>query len=413
MIKNPHAYTLPPRDNDISTLPVGERNARHAAVRAGLRDAGLAGLIATGSNLTYLTNGIWGEQFGVVTTDENEEFEVVLPWRYLVDLDAKVVTDSQAWVKRVSSGRDPTPLAARIKQVGLEAARVGFAGELSHQAYAFLMNAMPGLQLVDASAILNNIRTIKSEAEIALIDRANQVFTAAVVAICERVRPGMSGRRAVEIGRQAMWDAGGDLDSTFTFNFGADPAQNPLLANILLNGPIKDGDVATLTAHAHYHHYAGHSDQEIVFGVPKPHHVKMFDAVKAVRDTVLKTVRDGTTNRELYNVYESACATVGYLSSEHAQMHQYGIDVPEFPGPAFRVKEAGDKNAGKPAGKPAGRPLSGGGNYTLKTGMILSISPTLCDQASGDLLLGGTSLAVTDSGFRELGARPVELLVAG
>ena len=69
MIKNPHAYTVPARDNDISTLPVGERNARHAAVRAGLRDAGLAGLIATGSNLTYLTNGIWGEQFGVVTTD--------------------------------------------------------------------------------------------------------------------------------------------------------------------------------------------------------------------------------------------------------------------------------------------------------------------------------------------------------
>jgi Xaa-Pro aminopeptidase len=405
MINNREAYAVPKAGNDIAVLPVAERNRRHGAVRAGLRTAELAGIIVTGSHLTYLTNGIWGEQFGVLTTDENEEFELVLPWRYLVDLDAKVVTDSQEWVKRVSSGRDPTPLAARIKEVGLEAARVGFAGEISQQTHAFLMKAMPGLQLVDASAILNNVRTIKSELEIALIDRANEVFTAAVLAICERVRPGMPGRRAVEIGRQAMWDAGGDLDSGLTFNFGADPAQNPLLANILLNDPIKAGDIATLTAHAHYHHYAGHSDQEIVFGDPKPRHLKMFEAVKSVRDAVLKTVRDGTTNRELYNVYESACASVGYLSSEHAQMHQYGIDVPEFPGPAFRVKEAG--------GKPAGKPLSGGGNYTLKTGMILSISPTLCDEASGDLLLGGTSLAVTADGFRELGARPVEMLVAG
>ena len=52
--------------------------------------------------------------------------------------------------------------------------------------------------------------------------------------------------------------------------------------------------------------------------------------------------------------------------------------MPEFPGPSFRVKE-----------EVKGKPLSGGGNYTLKAGMILSISPTLCDEATGDLLLGG------------------------
>jgi Xaa-Pro aminopeptidase len=80
-------------------------------------------------------------------------------------------------------------------------------------------------------------------------------------------------------------------------------------------------------------------------------------------------------------------------------MHQYGIDVPEFPGPAFKIAEAG-------------KPLTGGGNFTLRSGMIFSISPTIADEETGELLLGGTSLAVTDTGFQELGARPVELLVA-
>jgi hypothetical protein len=45
--------------------------------------------------------------------------------------------------------------------------------------------------------------------------------------------------------------------------------------------------------------------------------------------------------------------------------------------------------------------------------MVFSISPTLADEETGELLLGGTSLVVTDDGYQELGARPVELLVAG
>jgi Xaa-Pro aminopeptidase len=384
-----------------SLLSLQERNRRHKSVRAAMDGANLKALIVTGSNLLYLSNGIWGEMCGLFPLDEQEDFEVILPWRYLVDLDAKVVTDSQEWVKRVSSGRTVAPpLVERIKGLGLDRERVGFAGEMTQQTYAFLMKSMPDLQLVESSAILDNVRTIKSAEEVALIDRANDVFNAAITRICDVVRPGMTGRNAVEIGRQAMWEAGGDLDSTFTFNFGAVPAQNPLLANITLDNAIKDGDVATLTAHAHYHHYAGHSDQEIVFGTPRQRHVKMFDGVKKVRDDVLASVRAGITNRDLHNAYYAACEKVGFLSSEHSQMHQYGIDVPEFPGPDYKLSSPG-------------KPLGGGGDFTLRSGMVFSISPTLADGETGELLLGGTSLVVTDAGFKELGVRPVELLVAG
>jgi hypothetical protein len=49
----------------------------------------------------------------------------------------------------------------------------------------------------------------------------------------------------------------------------------------------------------------------------------------------------------------------------------------------------------------------------LASGMIYSVSPVLIEPGTGDLLLGGTTMVVTDTGYRELGARPVELLVAG
>jgi hypothetical protein len=43
--------------------------------------------------------------------------------------------------------------------------------------------------------------------------------------------------------------------------------------------------------------------------------------------------------------------------------------------------------------------------------MIYSISPTLLAPAGDDTLLGGTSLVVTDTGYRELGDRKVEMLI--
>ena len=126
----------------------------------------------------------------------------------------------------------------------------------------------------------------------------------------------------------------------------------------------------------------------------------MFEAVLSVRDAVLKAVKPGATQRDLIEVYRKAAGETGFKSSPHSQIHQYGIDVPEFPGPAFRIADS--------AGN--GR-LGSAGNFTLAPGMIYSISPTLVAPDGEDTLLGGTSLVVSEDGYRELGERKVELLV--
>jgi Xaa-Pro aminopeptidase len=187
-----------------------------------------------------------------------------------------------------------------------------------------------------------------------------------------------------------MWEAGGDLDSRIGFTFGRVPKQNPVLAELCLTRRIARGDVGTLTAHAHYAGYGGHSDQEVSFGEPSALHREMFEAVLQVRDAVLGQVRPGVTQQDLIETYRTAVQTTGFRASPHSQIHQYGIDVPEFPGPAF---EAGARN------------------FRLAAGMIYSISPTLVAPTGDDTLLGGTSLVVTDDGYRELGERKVEMLV--
>jgi Xaa-Pro aminopeptidase len=383
----------------LPKLSVAERDRRYARLRELLREKSVDCAIATGANLYYLTNGISGQRTGLLPTAD-EPFMLAVNGRHLADLPAEVIIQSQDWVKDVRPGNDAGPLVERLRELKLEKGAIGLAdASVPHNLYAQLAKALPEARLVDVSDVFLNARTIKSGEEVAMIEQANRVFDAGIQGMYHNVRPGMTGAQASQEIAKAMWQAGGDLDSHVSVNFGKVAKQNPVLADLCLDRPIEWGDVATLTAHAEYGHYAGHSDQEIVFGEPSALHQEMFAAAVEVRQAVLAQVKPGATQRDLIDTYREACRRTSFRSSPHSQIHQYGIDVPEFPGPAFRVADTGE-----------GR-LGSAGNYRLEPGMIYSISPTIVAQNGEDTILGGTSLVVTADGCRNLGDRQVEMLV--
>src|SRR5579862_1382538 len=382
----------------LPTLTRGERDRRYRELRAALKGRGVDCTVVVGTNLFYLTNGISGERMGLFPTDDQHPLLVVVNGRHLVDVPASVILDSQDWVEDVTGANDAGPIVARIQELRLEKGTIGLANkDMALGLHQQLRRALPDAKLVDVSDVFANVRTIKSDEEVALIEQANRVFDAGIERMHERVRPGMTGSEAVREAIQGMWAAGGDLDSTIGFNFGAVAKQDPVLGDLCLTKTIQWGEIGTLTGHSEYGHYAGHSDQEIAFGEPSAMHREMFEAVLQVRDAVLKHVRPRATQQELEQVYRKACEGTGFKWSRHSQMHQYGIDVPEFPGPQFKV-ETGDG-------------ADGGRNYTLAKGMIYSISPTLVAPNGEDTLLGGTSLVVTEDGYCDLGDRKVEMLV--
>ena len=101
-------------------LTLAERDRRYAAIRERLRLRTADCVIAVGSNLFYLTNGLPGERFGLLPTAEGTFLTAVIHRRYFVDLSPQVLADAQDWVKDLRSGIDATPLVARIRELGLE-----------------------------------------------------------------------------------------------------------------------------------------------------------------------------------------------------------------------------------------------------------------------------------------------------
>lgn len=388
-------------DRNSPQLSLRERDRRYSSIRQRLREQGVDCAVVRGSNLFYLSNGVKGELFGILPADD-KPLAVIVNRRHLIDISPRVLLDSQDWVTDLKPGFDASAVVEKLKELRLDNGTIGLGGGIDYRFYNRLKTTLSGAKIVDVSDIFTDVRTIKSEEENALIDRANRVFDAAIKRVREVARPGMLGKQVVQEGIRAMWEAGGDLESTLSFNFGPVPAQNPILADLCMTRKIEKGDIGTLTAHAHYRGYAGHSDQEISFGEPKPMHREMFQAVIAIREAVLKQVKDGATQRDLIDAYQKACGESGFKSSPHSQIHQYGIDVPEFPGPAYRIADT----------RPEAGGLGGAGNFVLKSGMIYSISPTVVGKEGKDTLLGGTSLIVTESGRRNHGERKVEMLVA-
>lgn len=385
--------------NGFPKLSVKERDRRYSGIRQRLREKGADCAVVAGSNLFYLSNGVKGELFGILPADDRP-LAVVVNRRHLIDISPRVLLDAQDWVTDLKPGSDASAVVEKLKELQLDKGTIGLAGGIDYRFCNRLQSTLSGAKIADVSDIFADVRTIKSEEENAMIDRANRIFDAAIKRIHEVARPGMLGKQVVQEGIRAMWEAGGDLESTLSFNFGPVPAQNPILADLCMARKIAKGDIGTLTAHAHYCGYAGHSDQEICFGEPKPLHKEMFKAVIAIREAVLKQVRDGATQRDLIDAYQKACKESSFKSSPHSQIHQYGIDVPEFPGLAYRIADT----------KPEAGGLGGAGNFVLKSGMIYSISPTVVNKEGADTLLGGTSLIVTESGYREHGERKVEML---
>ena len=382
---------------DVSSrLSTQERDRRYALLREGLRERGVGCAVVASSNVFYLTNGLPGERHAILPT-KNEPLMVAMHDRNVVDLPPEGLAEIQRWVQDVRPGNDASPLVDRIRElrldngvIGLTSSTIGYGG-MSHGICSRLQAAFPSARFVDVSDVFAAARAIKSEEEIALIERANQIFETGAEAVRAHVRPGMLGVRAIHEGTRAMWDAGGDLSSTLGISCWPVPKRNHVLQQISLDRTIEPGDVAILTGWAKYGGYTGHSDQVLCFGPSKALHRDMLEAVRFVRDAMLREVKPGATQHQLAGAYQSACRETAFLPSTQTQIHQYGIDGTEHPGRAFAV--AGTK-----------------GDFVLVSWMVYSIAPAVQVSAGEDTIIGGTTVVVTREGYRELGGGRLELL---
>lgn len=295
--------------------------------------------------------------------NEAYEWDLGSLWPAHLDLRARGSVDAMRYAMEyvTSAGIEPS-------SIGVE------AGFLPADAMMALQDGLPGVRLSDCVEVLEELRAIKSPAELDCLRIASEGVVDAMLATFARIEPGLAKREIVEILRQE------EVRRGLTFEYclitaGRDLNRAPS------DQRIREGDILSLDSGGNYRGYIGDLCRMGILGQPSPELEDALAAIEEIQQLARRPIRQGAMGAEIFEAVAERLVRPreGKLSFV---AHGMGLISHEAP----RLLDDG------PIPYPAAHR-----NRPLHTGMVLSIETTLQHPRLGFVKLEDT-IAVTDDG---------------
>jgi ectoine hydrolase len=292
-----------------------EYDRRIALTRAAMSKAGLEVLFVTDpSNQAWLT-GYDGWSFyvhqGVILGLEgdpvwwgrNQDTNGALRTVWMAD--TQIIGYPDHFVQ--STERHPMQhLAEQLKMLGHEGARIGVEMDnyyYSAKAHASLCESLPDATVLDATALVNWQRAIKSEEELTFIRRAARISETIVDGLLERVEPGVPKNEIVaEILRDGVRGADGHWGDYAAIvpllPSGADAAAPHLTWN---GKPFETGEATFFEISGCYRRYHAPFCRTIFLGTPPDFLVRAEAALVEGLEAGLEAARAGNRACDIAN----------------------------------------------------------------------------------------------------------------
>ncbi len=171
-------------------------------------EAGLDALVLrSGQNFTYLSGVVYPGTLARHMDLTDSTRPVVLLWprsgrpMILTNKTAEGLARRDAWVEdvRLYEGYVDNPqekLAELLREAGFGSARVGFEKDyFSAQHWETLQKALPKLQMVPCTELMDRVRWIKTPEEVQMIRKAADLLDDAYLETFRRIRPGDTERK--------------------------------------------------------------------------------------------------------------------------------------------------------------------------------------------------------------------------
>lgn len=346
----------------LPQLSLAERDRRWASARQLMATAGIDVLLLIGHdifwdmgmvNLRYLTQV--GSKMGANALFFMDEDPVV--WNTNmphVQRPTNIHLSTQEWVRDIRLGEGMPGVAAELRAHGYEKARIGVVAFSSaimtiptilHGEMVALERELPNATFVQAGWLLEQLRLIKSEEEIAMLAKAGEVARKTVSAMIESARPGVTEAELYA-----------EMVKTQIVN-GAEPVIFNLLASgpvehppseiwHLVHGaeqpaiptrrPLRRGDVVITEFHTHYGGYLAATEFSLYIGDRAPSQLKDIHkvCVEALQSTLL-AMRPGVTLQEVWEAVRRPAEKAG-MDFVELGFHGHGMVSPEFPTVVYR-----------------------------------------------------------------------------
>jgi Xaa-Pro aminopeptidase len=243
-----------------------------------------------------------------------------------------------------------------------------------------LVEELPTVEVVDASAVLEELRAVKTAEELDTMRRGSSMVVDAMLATFSGLAAGATTREASELLRLEQTRRG------LTFDYGLVAA-----ASSLNRAPssqvVGEGDVLSLDSGADLGGYTADLTRMGIAGEPTARHGELLDQVDEVLERVRGAIRAGAIGRELFTVAHAAIDALPDGTHMSFLAHGTGLLTHEAP----RLSDSGS-----PPYPARHRDLP------LEAGMVLSLECQVADPQHGFIKLEDT-VFVTADGFEPVG----------
>lgn len=274
----PSIRALKPMRDGIVPISAEERAARVEKARRLMAEQKIAAIyVEGGSSMFYFTGVRWGlsERPFVCVLPANGELGWVCP--AFEEQRARELVGQKADVRVWQEDESPYRLIAELlKDRGAAGGRVGVEERLRYFVYSGVRKESPGTEFVDAVEVTAGCRMYKSPAEIALMQRANDITIAAYKAAFETFREGMTqGELSANIAAafRALGAPGGGASASFgvytAFPHGSIEPQT-----------LKEGDVVLVDGGCAIEGYQSDITRTTVFGRPTKRQIDVWNLEK-------------------------------------------------------------------------------------------------------------------------------------
>jgi Xaa-Pro aminopeptidase len=265
--------------------------------------------------------------------------------------------------------------AQRIAQRGLGAGTIGIEpAALPTDAMQALGRALPQATFADATALLDELRAVKSSAELDLIRRGSEAVVDAILATFAGLPIGATTSEAVELLRQEETRRG----LTFAYALVATGSNH---GRAPCSRRVEPGAVLSLDSGADLDGYVADIARMALAAEPSARHLEALAEVEAVQQAACAAVAAGRRGGDVPNAAEACMAALPDATRMAFQVHGMGLLTHEAP------RLMADGAPSYPATH-RDRPL--------EAGMVLSIETHLADAQLGFVKLEDTVIVTAD-----------------
>jgi Xaa-Pro dipeptidase len=288
----PSILALRPLPNPAPAITDDERRARVAKAQRLMTDQGLGAIVLEGgTSLSYFVNVRWGlsERPFLLVIPAKGELAYISP--AFEEQRAREVIKFSKDVRVWEEDEDPLALVSGIlKDRGVSTAKIGVEERVRFFVAAALQKAAPASQVVLATPVTAGCRMIKSTAEIACLQYANEITLAAFKAGLATLREGMT-----------QGELGGNISAAYR-QMGANGAVAVSFGeySAFPHGSIepqrlKPGDVVQIDDGVSWEGYQSDITRTVVFGKATARQIEVWNLEKQAQAAAFAAAKIGAT----------------------------------------------------------------------------------------------------------------------